>query len=199
VWSAEHAVYDTYDTGFVVEAVATAGQVTVFLFSAPGWPKKHNNVYWDDTELQDLAAPPLSGVPSDVLLTVESPTQQAQMPVSIIATSAFALTNVQVIVSGPAGSLQAQYQGVRQEGALYVWRWQFTPPVDGPYTVTLGADGLQAISRISASRRRRHPSRHSPQLRRCFLHARSSANSSTTARVLLPPTAERTGCRHYRQ
>ncbi len=147
VWSQERAVYDGYDAGFSVDAVAGSSQITAFLLSAPEWPKKHNDVYWDDVQLEsfDIVALPQPGVP-DVLLTLDSPTQLPHMPVTVIATSTYNLTNVQVIVSGPSGSLHAEYKGVQPQATRYTWRWEFIPPLEGPYTVTLSADGIQAVS-----------------------------------------------------
>lgn len=42
--------YDTFGQ-FAIEAVAEAETVTVFMWSRPNIPVKHNDVYWDDAEL----------------------------------------------------------------------------------------------------------------------------------------------------
>jgi len=56
VWSGEQNPLDTW-AYFVVETVARNNQVTVFTHSAPPWPTKHNDVYWDDASLI-VSAPP---------------------------------------------------------------------------------------------------------------------------------------------
>ncbi len=145
IWSAERSVYDAYDAGFTVEVIATGPQATVFLLSAPLWPKKHNDIYWDDVELEVIAGgTALSD--SDVLLMLESATQQPLSPVVVSASSVMPLTHVQLIVSGPTGAVETRYRGVEQGERGSVWRWEFVPRVAGPYTATLSADGIQAVS-----------------------------------------------------
>lgn len=50
VWGFERLQYDYYGR-FGVCATAQADHVTVFTYSSPNWPVKHNDVYWDDAEL----------------------------------------------------------------------------------------------------------------------------------------------------
>lgn len=50
VWSATLQPYDAYQQ-FSVQATAQGGTVTVFTYSAPSYPMKHNDVYWDDASL----------------------------------------------------------------------------------------------------------------------------------------------------
>ena len=56
VWSEEQNPLDAWSL-FSVEAVARANSVTVFTSSAPDYPSKHNNVYWDDASLTAVAPP----------------------------------------------------------------------------------------------------------------------------------------------
>lgn len=61
VWSGMVQPYDAYQH-FSVQAQALGSRVTVFTYSAPQYPMKHNNVYWDDASLvvvnQEAAPPP---------------------------------------------------------------------------------------------------------------------------------------------
>jgi LysM repeat protein len=50
IWSEAQAFYDTWGQ-LAVEAVAQNSTITVFLHSAPNWPVKHNDMYWDDAVL----------------------------------------------------------------------------------------------------------------------------------------------------
>ena len=57
VWSGEANPLDTWQQ-LAVEATASGTAVTVFTFSAPPWPTKHNDVYWDNASLVAIAPPP---------------------------------------------------------------------------------------------------------------------------------------------
>ena len=57
VWSGEANPLDTWQQ-LAVEATASGTAVTVFTFSAPPWPTKHNDVYWDNATLVAVAPPP---------------------------------------------------------------------------------------------------------------------------------------------
>jgi len=50
VWSAEQNPLDGWSL-FVVEAWAQGNEVTVYTWSAPDAPTKHNDVWWDDAAL----------------------------------------------------------------------------------------------------------------------------------------------------
>jgi hypothetical protein len=56
VWSGEHNPLDRWEL-MSVDARATGSSVTVFTYSAPPWPTKHNDVYYDDASLILVAAP----------------------------------------------------------------------------------------------------------------------------------------------
>jgi hypothetical protein len=147
VWSPERTVYDRYDDGFTVEAAAQGTAVTVFLFSAPEWPKKHNNVYWDEASLEAIAGAPAPSAPAGgATLVMESQTRQVNQPVAVRATHAQSLTNVHLSVSGPSGAVSPRWLGVSAGGQGYIWRWEFTPAQEGPYTATFGADLIESAS-----------------------------------------------------
>ena len=57
VWSSEANPLDTWQQ-LAVEATAAGTAVTVFTHSAPPWPTKHNDVYWDNASLVATAPPP---------------------------------------------------------------------------------------------------------------------------------------------
>jgi hypothetical protein len=50
VWSEEQNPLDTW-APFAVEAVANGDRITVFTYSAPEYPTRHNDVFWDDASL----------------------------------------------------------------------------------------------------------------------------------------------------
>lgn len=148
VWSVERSVYDQYDAGFTVETIATHPAVTVFLLSAPEMPRKHNDVFWDDASLevvQDVYLLPeeTSGDGLDLVFTGE--TQQVGQPVGVRVTGRRLLQNMLVCVSNPAGSVSVRQIGVAASGPGYAWQWEFVPDVEGPYTVTASADGVDTV------------------------------------------------------
>jgi len=60
VWSGTYTFFDTWGQ-LAVEAVAQNDVITVFMRSAPNFPVKHNDMYWDDAALVALGpggAPP---------------------------------------------------------------------------------------------------------------------------------------------
>lgn len=147
VWSTERMVYDRYDDGFTVDAAALGATVTVFLFSAPEWPKKHNSVYWDEASLEVVGEAPAPSVPSGgAMLVLESQTRQVNQTVAVNATSTQPLTNIHLSVSGPSGVVSPRWIGLGPGGRGYLWRWDFTPTQEGPYTATFGADRIESVS-----------------------------------------------------
>ncbi len=163
VWSVEKAVYDSYDDGFVVEALAAGAVVSVFVMSSVQSPKKHNDIFWDDISLQEVSA---AGEPitQGLLLSLESQTRQVNQPVQVKVTYAYPVTNVHLNVSGPTGGVEVTPQGIQSGvGQGYMWSWSFTPQVEGPYTATFSADGIEAkSSKISISSTATTPSPSTP-------------------------------------
>ena len=90
VWS---GTYNTYDVWFqlAIEAVAQSDTVTIFMKSAPVYPVKHNDVYWDDAVLVVVGdAPPnptatLEPAPTDAPAT-SSPEPTTLEPTAVPAT-----------------------------------------------------------------------------------------------------------------
>ncbi|MBN1429426.1 MAG: hypothetical protein JXB07_13720 [Anaerolineae bacterium] len=149
VWSIERTVYDYYDAGFIAEATAIHPTVTIFLMSAPEWPRKHNDVYWDDVSLeivQDVADLSEEMVDSTVRLLLASETQQLGDPVRVRLLSPHLLQNIHIQVSGPVGSVGLRQLDVASTEREHAWRWEFEPVAGGPYTVTVSADETDAIT-----------------------------------------------------
>ncbi|MGH2536876.1 MAG: hypothetical protein ACRDHL_05740 [Candidatus Promineifilaceae bacterium] len=65
VWGPMRQQYDEYGL-FAVSATAQAPTMTVFVYSAPFYAVKHNDVYWDDAEL-GIGNPVFSVTPADDL------------------------------------------------------------------------------------------------------------------------------------
>jgi LysM repeat protein len=75
VWSGAYNVYDTW-IPLSVEAVAQSGTVTVFMKSAPKYPVKHNDTYWDDAVLAVVGdAPPPASPTAETIPTETTPAE----------------------------------------------------------------------------------------------------------------------------
>jgi hypothetical protein len=78
VWSKDQNPLDKWEA-FAVEATARASRVTVFTYSAPEYPSKHNDVYWDDASMIVVA----SAVPvADTPRAYTTPTHAPRTPTS---------------------------------------------------------------------------------------------------------------------
>ncbi len=147
IWSAQRVIYDGFAQPLTVDAAAQSVSVTVYLMSSAEWPKKHNDVYWDDVSLEPVSVIASSSAGNrDILLTLNSSTQQVGYPVSIQATSGHPFLSPDVLISGPQGSLKAAPGQEREGGRGYAWQSEFIPSLPGPYTVTFTLGDVAAIS-----------------------------------------------------
>jgi hypothetical protein len=80
IWSAERLQYDTFGL-FQISATAQSPTMTVFVYSQPNFPVKHNDVYWDDAGLFS-SAPPVNPLAITLIADVDSP-QTANYTVNI--------------------------------------------------------------------------------------------------------------------
>jgi hypothetical protein len=85
VWSEEKNPLDEW-VRFAVEAVAIGRSVTVFTRSAPEYPTKHNDVYWDTASLVVIAPPPtLTVAPQERARQVVAYRSSAATPTATLA------------------------------------------------------------------------------------------------------------------
>lgn len=79
VWTGLVQPYDKYHL-FSVQAQAAGNRVTVFTYSNPPWPMRHNDVYWDDASLvvvgQSAAPPPAAPTPTPQPAPAPAPAPQ---------------------------------------------------------------------------------------------------------------------------
>lgn len=68
VWTGAYNIYDAWFQ-ISVEAVAQNSTVTVFLKSAPRYPVKHNDTYWDDAALVVMGSEPPPASPTPTVAT----------------------------------------------------------------------------------------------------------------------------------
>ncbi len=156
VWSEMREVYDHFEA-FEAEAVARSPVVTVFVYSRPRWPKKHNDIYWDDARLSVLGeavsklAPGAAGAEPDedivfpAALLVEAPGRFVNRTVEVRATSARQLEGAVLRIYGPYGEVQADWFGVEPGGRGYVWQWTFVPRKAGHYVVRFVGRGIAPV------------------------------------------------------
>jgi LysM repeat protein len=76
IWSGTYTFFDTWGQ-LAVEAVARNDVITVFMRSAPNFPVKHNDMYWDDAVLVALgpggAVPTATAVPPTAVPPTTAP------------------------------------------------------------------------------------------------------------------------------
>lgn len=90
IWSNEREQYD-YFGQFAIEAVAQANTVTVFLYSRPNKPVKHNDVYWDNAALLRDMHLDVGGTSLSLLVDDDVP-QTSTQTVTINLTAGFTWT-----------------------------------------------------------------------------------------------------------
>lgn len=147
VWSDERLNYDLYGKPFSVEATTRGSRVSIFLLSSVDWPKKHNDVFWDDVSLEAVStASAALASDKDVLLALSSPAKVVGAPVAVDVTAVQQLTNPHLFVSGPRGAINPSERGSGKGGRGFVWHWEFVPDSPGPYTVTFTTDNTPAVS-----------------------------------------------------
>ncbi|WP_420627311.1 hypothetical protein [Candidatus Leptofilum sp.] len=101
VWGEMRMQYDEFGL-FSVEAVAEAETITVFLWSRPNIPVKHNDVYWDDARLTLMESAQVTSGGLTKLLDVDKPTAVTHtIGISITETLAWSAS------LDPAGTLPA--------------------------------------------------------------------------------------------
>ncbi|GAB4444736.1 MAG: hypothetical protein Kow00120_14560 [Anaerolineae bacterium] len=152
VWSRERAVYDAFEA-FTVEAAAENTLVTVFTYSAPDWPKKHNEVFWDDASLEVVNGaaarePGPKGVPKaglPVALFLEAPGRLVNETVQVRATGPLGVGGVILHVYGPYGEVQADWFGSELGGRGQIWKWSFVPRKAGHYMVRFKGTGADTV------------------------------------------------------
>jgi hypothetical protein len=81
VWSAERLQYDSYGL-FEIAAAAQSPTMTLYTYSRPNIPVKHNDVYWDDAEVISLDLP-VSPLAITLITDVDVP-QSADFDIRII-------------------------------------------------------------------------------------------------------------------
>ncbi len=77
IWSDEREQYDYFDL-FEIEAIAQADTITVFLYSRPNKPAKHNDVYWDNATLAAAAQMNVADNPIALLADNDMPQTMTQ-------------------------------------------------------------------------------------------------------------------------
>jgi hypothetical protein len=86
VWSGEQNPLDAWSQ-FAVETVAKSDKITVFTHSAPPWPTKHNDVYWDNASLTMSAPPPPPAPPTNTPRPYVPPPTSTPVPPTATVTN----------------------------------------------------------------------------------------------------------------
>lgn len=141
IWSTEQSPLDEW-VPFTVEAVAAGNAVTVFTRSAPEFPTKHNDVYWDDAELIVARPAPTPTATPRIFFSLPDATPTAVLEVEDgPATGSTELTCTPTTVSQSTSSPTLQPASDRANTrAQPTATPAFTFPVTGTVCVTVYED-----------------------------------------------------------
>lgn len=142
-WSPIHNQYDTW-LQVAVEATAQTDTVTVFMKSAPLFPVKHNDTYWDDAVLIAIEASPPTTQPSPTPAT--EPTEPAATVPPTEASSATPPTEAASATAPPTEMTSATVSPTTTPTPAPTATCAPPPAGWTPYTVQTG-DYLTALSR----------------------------------------------------
>jgi LysM repeat protein len=142
-WSPIHNQYDTW-LQVAVEAAAQTDTVTVFMKSAPVFPVKHNDTYWDDAVLIAIEASPPTTQPSPTPGT--EPTEPAATVPPTEAASAIPPTQTASATTTPIETASATVLPTTTPTPAPTATCAPPPAGWTPYTVRSG-DYLTALSR----------------------------------------------------
>jgi hypothetical protein len=141
VWGTMRMQYDAFGL-FRVEAVAQADTITVFLWSRPNIPVKHNDVYWDDAQLTLYQAAEV--LPGEItsLMDVDMPTAVTHT-ISISLTPALSWTasldsaeTLPATLSQTSGSSSADLSLTFESNGLPIGIYTSTVTIDVTPTVS---------------------------------------------------------------
>lgn len=156
IWSEDHSAIDEWYL-FAVSAQAFADIVTVFIRSAPEWPKKHQDIYWDDVSLEVVEpsqdAPPVAGGDPSTRVEIDPALPQPGDEVTACVLSPSGHVHVSLILWRP--NAEAELAGdptVGRQGGDHVWQYALGPAESGEHTLVFGSDrGSRVISWLQVS------------------------------------------------
>ncbi|MBN1886548.1 MAG: hypothetical protein JW850_01105 [Thermoflexales bacterium] len=143
VWGKAVHIYNTHAQLPVLEVIAQASQVTLFLRCDALWPYKHNDAYWDDAELTIV-----SRVPAQLSLQAAPVVGAARVGSAIMIEggSSVPLAEFKLDVSGAAAAPQVFELEGGTAGEGLAWRWLLVPDQAGAYTIKLSAPGAEPVT-----------------------------------------------------
>jgi len=144
IWSREQNAIDEWRL-FSVEAQAHTDIVTVFIKSAPEWPKKHQDIYWDEASLEVLQEgpedAPTAGGDRQTRFEITPAAPPPGMETIVRVLSPIGHVYISLIVRGPGQeALPVTGPTVGREGEERVWEYRFRPETAGPHTLVFGSD-----------------------------------------------------------
>ncbi len=151
IWSEDQNAIDDW-RHFRVEARAESDVITVFIRSAPEWPKKHQVVFWDESSLdllEDGAEDgPDSGDDGRTRIRVSPAAPSPGKAAKVAVLSRLRHQYASLVVRGPAGEVLPVTEATeRRRGDDHMWEYAFHPMMSGPHMVIFGTDsGSRVIS-----------------------------------------------------
>lgn len=208
IWSSEQNAIDNWRL-LAVDAQARTYIITVFVRSAPEWPKKHQDIFWDDAALEVLEVGRPGGIASggdrrtELLILPQAP--EPGVETTAVIRSQLNYGDTSLIVRDPELQvLPISGPTLAREGNHYLWEYRFRPEVSGVHTIAFGSDaGSRVIRWAQVPVGSESPAAVSPPRGPHPASAVQTTHTTSVSRgapriqyrrtyVLLPPTADST-------
>lgn len=149
VWGAARQQYDIYGL-FSLTTTAQADHITVFTYSQPAYAVKHNDVYWDDAQLNPIGL--VAPEPVILLSAVTAPGSQSRVvPIELGGTAALTWTAaLEAGSSLPPGNLSLDPL-TGEAGSDLTLTVDSTGLMTGTYTATITIETNPAVPGSPAS------------------------------------------------
>ena len=144
IWSQDQNAIDDWRL-FSVDVQANTDIITLFFRSAPEWPKKHQDIYWDEASLEVLEEGPddgnMSGGDGQTFFEIIPAAPPPDMETTVRVISPIGHAYVSLIVRGPEQELlPVSEPSLGRQGDDHLWEYHFRPERAGTHTVIFGSD-----------------------------------------------------------
>jgi hypothetical protein len=151
VWSPDQSAIDDWRL-FAVEAGAVTPIITVFFRSAPEWPKKHQDIYWDEATLEVLEegppGAPASGGDRQTEIETSPSAPEPGTETTVTVRSLVGHVYVSLVARGPEQEvLPVSGPSLGRQGDYHIWEFSFQPETKGTHTILFGSDAGSRVIR----------------------------------------------------
>lgn len=151
IWAKEQNAIDDWCL-LSVETQANTDVITLFLRSAPEWPKKHQDIFWDEASLEmvdeGLGEETKSGGDRQTRFEINPASPQLGMEMAVRVLSRVGHAYVSLLVRGPELELLPVKGPIAgHQGEEYSWEFCVQPQRVGPHIIIFGSDAGSRVIR----------------------------------------------------